>query len=95
MLRIKTSDLIEAVRREVFFETKGQAEAAVREVFAQVAKKIAAGSEVNVAGFGKFLAKDVKARRGFNPRTGKVIEIPARRRPVFKAGAKLKAAVRK
>ncbi len=51
------------------------------------------GDRVGIVGFGTFAVRRVKARKGRNPKTGKPISIPARKRPVFKAGKGLKDAV--
>jgi len=48
---------------------------------------------VPIVGFGTFAVRKVKARTGRNPKTGKAIQISARKRPVFKAGKSLKDAV--
>jgi DNA-binding protein HU-beta len=48
---------------------------------------------VPIVGFGTFAVRKVKARTGRNPKTGKTIQIAARKRPVFKAGKSLKDAV--
>ncbi|MEO0094132.1 MAG: HU family DNA-binding protein [candidate division WOR-3 bacterium] len=52
------------------------------------------GGKLSLVGFGTFLTRKTKARIGRNPQTGKSIKIPARRRPVFKAGKALKDAVK-
>ncbi|MBT5938734.1 MAG: DNA-binding protein HU, partial [Rhodospirillaceae bacterium] len=44
-------------------------------------------------GFGSFSVADRKATTGRNPRTGEAIQIPASKRPKFKAGKGLKQAV--
>ena len=49
---------------------------------------------VQLVGFGTFLVRRSKARTGRNPKTGAVLKIPARNRPVFKAGKALKDAVK-
>jgi len=49
---------------------------------------------VAIVGFGTFGVRRSKARQGRNPKTGKPITIPARKRPVFKAGKGLKDAVK-
>ena len=49
---------------------------------------------VQIVGFGTFSVRKSKARTGRNPKTGKAITIPARKRPVFKAGKALKDAVK-
>jgi DNA-binding protein HU-beta len=48
------------------------------------------GDRVQIVGFGTFSVRRSKARTGHNPKTGKPITIPARKRPVFKAGKALK-----
>ncbi len=52
------------------------------------------GKRLTLVGFGTFMARKTKARIGRNPQTGKKIKIPARRRPVFKAGKAFKKAVK-
>lgn len=52
------------------------------------------GGRLSLVGFGTFLVRKTKARVGRNPQTGKTIKIPARRRPIFKAGKALKNAVK-
>ena len=50
---------------------------------------------VRLVGFGTFSVAKRKARSGRNPQTGAEIKIPARKAPVFKAGALLRKAVEK
>ena len=52
------------------------------------------GDRVPIVGFGTFMVRKSKARIGRNPKTGKELKIPARKRPVFKAGKSLKDAVK-
>ena len=49
--------------------------------------------KVQLVGFGSFEVKSRAARTGRNPRTKEVVEIPASKVPVFKAGKALKDAV--
>jgi DNA-binding protein HU-beta len=53
------------------------------------------GQKVTIVGFGTFGVTKRKARKGRNPRTGQVINIPAAKTPKFTAGKALKDAVRK
>jgi DNA-binding protein HU-beta len=53
------------------------------------------GQKVTLVGFGTFSVTKRKARKGRNPRTGQVINIPAARTPKFTAGKALKDAVKK
>ena len=74
--------------------TKADAARAVDAVLATVEEALRRGSEVTVAGFGKFHVSNRGARQGVNPRTGERIEIAASRVPRFTAGSGLKNAVK-
>jgi DNA-binding protein HU-beta len=50
---------------------------------------LAKGDKVTLVGFGTFTTSERKARKGRNPKTGEVIEIPAKRVAKFKAGSSL------
>ena len=51
------------------------------------------GDKVQVLGFGTFENRQRAPRKGRNPRTNEVIDIPASNLPSFKAGKTLKEAV--
>ena len=53
------------------------------------------GQKVTLVGFGTFSVTKRKARKGRNPKTGQVINIPAAKTPKFSSGKALKDAVRK
>ena len=52
------------------------------------------GEKVEIIGFGSFSVTERAARKGRNPQTGEEIEIAASKAPTFKAGKKLKDAVK-
>ncbi len=52
------------------------------------------GDSIALTGFGTFLVTRRKARRGRNPRTGAVMNIPASKVPRFRPGKHLKATVK-
>ncbi len=52
------------------------------------------GEKVDLVGFGGFKVIIRKSRKGINPRTGTKIQIPAIKVAKFKAGKRLKEAVR-
>lgn len=56
---------------------------------------LASGDTVRLVGFGTFQTTDRKERIGVNPSTGEKITIPASKKPSFRAGKTLKAAVNK
>ena len=74
--------------------TKKDATAAVEAVFETIKDSLAEGEKVQVIGFGNFEVRDRAARKGRNPQTGEVIQIPASKVPAFKAGKALKDAVK-
>jgi DNA-binding protein HU-beta len=73
--------------------SKQEAARAVDAVLASVEDALKRGSEVTLAGFGKFHVGQRSARQGVNPRTGERIQIAASRVPRFSAGSGLKKAV--
>ncbi|MDD5613750.1 MAG: HU family DNA-binding protein [Candidatus Omnitrophica bacterium] len=85
-------DLIQAVSKVTC--TKKAASQAVDIVLDSIAKALKKGDTVAIAGFGTFRVSQRKARQGRNPKTGATIQIPARKIPVFKAGAGLKSIVK-
>jgi DNA-binding protein HU len=59
-----------------------------------VEETLVAGDKVQLVGFGTFETRERAARSGRNPRKPEeVIEIPASKAPVFKAGKGLKELV--
>ena len=49
--------------------------------------------EVQITGFGKFYAREQKAREGVNPQTREKMHIAARKVPTFSAGNGLKESI--
>ena len=75
--------------------TKKQAEDMVECFVDTVTETLTSGSEVNIAGFGAFMAKTRAGRTGVNPRnTAEKIQIPSVTVPKFKAGKGLKDALK-
>ncbi len=62
---------------------------ALETVIANMTKAMKSGEKVTLSGFGSFKVLDRLAQKGRNPRTGQVIEIPARRVVKFKPAKKL------
>lgn len=60
-----------------------------------IASEICRGRKVQITGFGTFESRKRKKRRGRNPQTGAVIDIPASKAPAFAAGKALKDRVNK
>ena len=74
--------------------TKKDTEVALNSFMASVEEALVAGEKVQLVGFGTFETRERAAREGRNPRNPEeVIEIPASKAPVFKAGKGLKEKV--
>ncbi len=89
------TDLIAQVAEKVESLKKKDVEKAVNAVFQSITEALAKGQKAQFIGFGTFEVKQRKARKGRNPQTGKAINIPASKAPVFKAGKALKDKVAK
>ena len=74
--------------------TKKQAGMALTAFIDAVTLTLEKGDKISLVGFGTFKVNERGARTGINPQTKEKIEIPARKVPVFKAGKKLKEAVK-
>lgn len=72
-----------------------QAKAVTNAVLEVIEEALVNEDPVRFVGFGTFEVKDVPARKGINPRTNEPIEIPARKKVSFKAGADLVGKVNK
>lgn len=75
--------------------TKKQATQALETFMSNVTGQLKKGKKVSFSGFGTFSVSKRKARTGRNPQTGAAIQIPASKVPVFRAGKRLKEAIRK
>ncbi|MCT4584545.1 HU family DNA-binding protein [Peptostreptococcaceae bacterium AGR-M142] len=76
--------------------SKKDAESALNSFMKSVEEALVSEEKVQLVGFGTFEVKQRAARQGRNPRDPKqVIDIPASKAPVFKAGKGLKEIVNK
>jgi len=92
---VNKAELIANVAEKTGF-TKKDAEAAVNALVSSIEGALVQGDKVQLIGFGTFEVRERKARQGRNPRKpGEVIDIPASKAPVFKAGKALKDSVNK
>ena len=87
------TELINAIAEKADL-SKVQAKAALEATINTVSEQLAKGDKVALIGFGTFSVAEKTARKGVNPRTKAVIEIPARKAVKFKAGAELNDVVK-
>ena len=82
------TDLINAIA-EASGLTKADATKALNATTAAIANAVKNDDKVALVGFGTFSVSERPARTGKNPRTGEMIEIPAKKVVKFKAGSDL------
>ncbi len=68
---------------------KTAADKALNGFMEAVTESLNKGEKVTLVGFGTFSVTERKSRTGRNPRTGKPMEIPAKKVVKFKPGTKL------
>jgi len=65
----------------------------VDQVFQILKETLERGEKVKISGFGNFITREKRARKGRNPKTGKELMISGRRVLTFKPSAMLRKAV--
>jgi integration host factor subunit beta len=69
------------------------AKAVVDAIFDSMRESPEKGEGIEIRGFGSFAMRKYGAYRGQNPKTGEIVEVPAKRLPHFKVGKELKEMV--
>ena len=66
----------------------------ILEGFLKAAKRgLVKGETIEIRGFGTLAVKKRKSRVARNPKTGKVVQVPAREAPVFKPSKQLRSLI--
>ena len=73
--------------------SKAEAARAVDAAFHLIKQTLSMGEDVLISGFGKWVVKTKKERRGRNPQTGKDLTIEARRVVTFRASGVLRRSI--
>lgn len=87
------ADLVSELAGAVENLTKKKAGETVDALFSIIQEAVGKGDRVQVVGFGTFEVQERAARQGRNPKNKEIINIPAKKVPVFRAGKALKDAV--
>ena len=72
---------------------KCKGEIIVNEVLHCIIDALSEGERVDLRGFGSFRVSARNGRLGRNPRTGEIVEVPAKRVPLFRAGKEFRRRV--
>lgn len=92
MTTLTKADIVESITEKTDME-RADIKKLVDAAFEEIRKSLESGENVRISGFGNFLLRDKAVRPGRNPKTGKEVDISARRVVSFKSGQKLRARV--
>ncbi len=83
------SELAKTVAKKAGVSQK-QARVVIKAFIEEVVDQVNKGNKVNLVGFGIFERRVQKARKARNPRTKEVINVPEKKKFVFRASSKVK-----
>jgi integration host factor subunit beta len=86
-------ELIDEVARLYPRYSRRDAEVIVNAVFDSMGDALHDGNRIEIRGFGSFVVKSRDARDGRNPKTGRLVSVPAKQVPFFKVGKELRLRV--
>ncbi len=86
------ADIVETIYEKVGFSRKESAEI-VDLVFDLMKETLENGAKIKISGFGNFVVREKRSRKGRNPQTGDEIQISARRVLTFKPSQVLRKAL--
>lgn len=83
------SEMIELLMQEFKHLPAAYVEKSVHEIFSTISETLASGGRAEFRGFGAFGTRERPERVGRNPRTGKKVEVEAKKFPFFKCSHSL------
>lgn len=86
------ADIVEIIREKIGFGGKESTEI-VEQVFGIMKETLERGEKIKISGFGNFVVRQKRPRRGRNPQTGGEMEISGRKVVTFKPSHKLRKAL--
>jgi integration host factor subunit alpha len=86
------AQVVEHLFEKVGFSKKDSSDV-VEMILETIKEALIKGEKVKISGFGNFVVKEKKARRGRNPQTGDDLTISERRVLTFKPSQVLKSAI--
>jgi integration host factor subunit alpha len=86
------ADIVETIYEKVGFSRKESADI-VDLVFDLLKETLEKGDKIKISGFGNFVVREKRPRKGRNPQTGDEIQISARRVLTFKPSQVLRKAL--
>lgn len=87
------SELVEKIVERNTMLTRKESEMIINIVFDSMTEALQTGDKVEIRGFGSFTVRERAAREARNPKSGEVVDIPAKKVPFFKTGKELRERV--
>ncbi len=87
------SELVEQLITTNDMLNKREAELIVNAIFDGIGQALVGGDRVEIRGFGSFTVRERDAREARNPKSGDIVQIPAKKTPFFKTGKELRERV--
>jgi len=84
------SELVERLVDENSLLTRKDSEIIVDIVFDSIRNALKSGEKVEIRGFGSFTIRHRGPREARNPKSGEIVQIPAKKTPFFKTGKELR-----
>jgi len=87
------AELVEIVSAKNVFFTRQESAEFVEQVFEIMKETLEKGEKIKISGFGNFIVREKRLRKGRNPKTGEELAISARRVLKFKPSTALRKVV--
>ena len=87
------SELIDKIADANGKLTRYESEKIVNIVFDSMVEALRNGEKVEIRGFGSLTVRERIAREARNPKSGEIVNIPAKKMPFFKTGKELRKRV--
>ncbi len=84
------SELVERLLEANSLLTRKDSEIIIDIVFDSIRNALKSGEKVEIRGFGSFTIRQRGPREARNPKSGEMVEIPAKKTPFFKTGKELR-----
>ena len=82
------ADMVELITDKTSLTAK-DVKMVVDNLLEEIKSSLVKGKHLEIRGFGTFKVKNVKARKARNPKTNKEVDVPARKKAVFKVSKDL------
>ena len=87
------SELVDKIVEANGVLTRKESEMVVNIIFDSMGEALQKGEKVEIRGFGSFTVRERGAREACNPKSGEIVNIPAKKTPFFKTGKELRERV--